>query len=314
MLSIIEIKSEIGAGTRGASLGPDAVKVAALNSGNDLFFKHRPQHVLTENHLLHTSVTTPYGKRIAGLVRVFERVSKVVASELEKGKFALLLAGDHSTAGGTIAGLKRAFPDKRIGVVWIDAHADLHSPYSTPSGNLHGMPLATALGYDNLHHKVNEIREETRLGWEKLKNTGGMAPKILPQDLVFIGVRDTEEAEDYVIANAPIRKVEVAEVRQKGVQKIVEETLTHLAETDLIYVSFDVDSVDPSFSKGTGTPVPGGLEVEEASGLIKGLISDPKAICFEVVEVNPCLDDKVNRMAEMAFRIVEEVVQIVEKR
>ncbi|HRE75907.1 MAG TPA: arginase [Flavobacteriales bacterium] len=313
-LSIIEIKSEIGAGTRGASLGPDAIKVAALNKGDDLFFKNKPVHVLAENYLLHTPVTTPNGKRISGLVRIFERITKAVSTELEKGKFLLVMAGDHSTAGGTIAGIKKAHPDKRLGVVWVDAHADLHSPYTTPSGNLHGMPLATALGNDNLEDKINDIQEETRLGWEKLKNVGGISPKILPTDLVFIGVRDTEPAEDHVMVNNNIRNFKVNEVRQKGTAKVVQETLEYLKACDLIYVSFDVDSMDPEVSRGTGTPVAGGFTAEEAHEITAGLVSSSKCSVFEIVEVNPCLDDKINKMAETAFSIVKNIVAVADKK
>lgn len=314
LLSIIEIKSEIGAGTRGASLGPDAIKVAALNQGDDLFHKNRPQYVLTENHLLHNPVTTPKGKRISGLVRVFERVSKVVSTELEKGKFLLIMAGDHSTAGGTIAGIKKCYPNKRLGVIWIDAHADLHSPYTTPSGNLHGMPLATALGNDNLEDKINDIKDETRQGWEKLKNIAGISPKILPQDLLFIGVRDTEPAEDNVMKRQNIRNFKVEEVRKNGTKKIIEMCLDLLKECDMIYVSFDVDSMDPSISRGTGTPVEGGLTIEEAHELASGLVASPKVNCFEIVEVNPCLDDKINKMAEVAFSLVKTVVATAENK
>ncbi|MBX7093366.1 MAG: arginase [Flavobacteriales bacterium] len=313
-LSIIEIKSEIGAGTRGASLGPDAIKVAALNMGDDLFEKNRPQFVLTENHLLHTPVTTPKGKRIAGLVRMYERVSKVVSSELEKDKFLLILAGDHSTAGGTIAGIKKCYPEKRLGVIWIDAHADLHSPYSTPSGNLHGMPLATALAYDNLEDQINDIKDETRLGWEKLKNVAGISPKIQPKDLLFIGVRDTEPAEDHSMERNSIRNFKVEELRKKGTQQIIAECLDILKDCDLIYVSLDVDSMDPEISRGTGTPVPGGLTIEEAHELATGFVASPKVNCFEIVEVNPCLDDKINKMAEVAFSIVKSVVNIAKDK
>lgn len=313
-LSIIEIRSEIGAGTRGASLGPDAIKVAAWNQGDDLFYRIKPQHVLTENHLLNKPIETPYGKRILGLVRIYERVCKAVAVESEKEKFVLVMAGDHSTAGGTIAGLKKAHPDKRLGVIWIDAHADLHSPYSTPSGNLHGMPLGTALGNDNMENCINSPKEETKQGWEKLKNVGTPAPKIIPSDLVFIGVRDTEKAENDVIANSNIRNVKVEEVQKKGTLQVVKETMEYLSACDLIYVSFDVDSMDPSISMGTGTPVPGGLSVEEAYDLCAGFVAENKVRCFEVVEVNPCLDDKINKMAETAFYIVKGVVETVQKK
>lgn len=310
-LSIIEIHSEIGAGTRGASLGPAAIKVAALNQGDDLFARYRPQVVVSENQLLNDSVTTPYGKRISGLVKVYERVCQQISKEIVKDKFLLIMAGDHSTAGGTISGLKAAYPTKRLGVVWIDAHADLHSPYSTPSGNLHGMPLATALGNDNLENKLNDIKEETMTGWQKLKDMGHPAPKLMPQDLVFIGVRDTEKPEDDVIKNSNIRNFTVDEVRSKGVAQVINETMSYLQACDLIYVSFDVDSMDSSISLGTGTPVANGFTIEEAYQLCIGFVKEEKVNCFELVEVNPCLDDKKNKMAETAFEIIKGVVQSV---
>lgn len=314
LLSIIEIKSEIGAGTRGASLGPDAIKVAALNSGNDMFHKYRPQHVLTENHLLNTPITTPWGKRISALVRIYDRACNGVSSELEKDRFVLIMAGDHSTAGGTIAGIKKAYPKKRLGVIWIDAHADLHSPYTTPSGNLHGMPLGTALGIDNLENKINDIKDETKLGWEKLKNTGGICPKINAEDLLFIGVRDTEPAENFIMTQHKIKNITIDEVHKKGTKQIIAESKKYLDKCEIIYISFDVDSMDPSISKGTGTPVPGGLTIEEAHELNIGFAEWNKTVCFEIVEVNPCLDDKINKMAEVAFSIVEDVVEVIEKR
>lgn len=313
-VQLIEVKSEIGAGTRGASLGIDAIKMAALNKKDDFFKQHPSIDVPVENQLLGEQVTTPNAKRISGLVKIYERISEVVSKTVADGKFPLVIAGDHSTAGGTIAGIKKAYPGKRLGVVWIDAHADLHSPYTTPSGNLHGMPVATALGIDNLEQKRNTIVEETKLGWEKLKSIGGIVPKILPQDLVFVALRDTEGEEDYIINNSKIRVIRVSEVRDKGPAYTVHQILQELDKTDIIYVSFDVDSLDMEISVGTGTPVANGLEVEEAKIIIEGLVASPKTICFELVEVNPLLDDEGNKMAEIAFDIIKEAHQQIDKK
>jgi len=148
---LLLIRSELGAGTRGASMGIDALKIAAIDLGSDYFRRHDDVEIVDENWLLLEKVKFKYAKRIRGIIKIYERISKNVARVLKKpGTFPIVLSGDHSSAGGTIAGIKAAYPDQSIGVVWIDAHADLHSPYTTPSGNMHGMPLAAALGEDNL--------------------------------------------------------------------------------------------------------------------------------------------------------------------
>lgn len=313
MLRILEIRSEIGAGTRGASLGPEALKVAALDKQNDLFSRHHVKEIPNENHLLFDPVSTPWGKRIQGLHTVFGRIIPEVSHVLKNGDSLIMLAGDHSTAAGTIAGIKHAFPEKRLGVIWIDAHADLHSPYSTPSGNLHGMPLGISLGIDNLESKLHEPAAITKEYWEKLKTIGGTAPKIQPQDLVFIGVRDTEDAENKAMEHQHIRNFTVEEVREKGISSVVKEVGTYLSDCEILYISFDVDSMDPSISRGTGTPVAGGFTANEADEIIQGLITDPRCICFELVEVNPCLDDKKNTMAETALGILSHVTDYFEK-
>lgn len=314
MLRILEIRSEIGAGTRGASLGPEAIKFASLNNKSDLFVRYPTTEIKHNNDLLFGPVVTPWGKRIEGLYEVFERYTSAINDTLKQYSHFITLAGDHSTAAATIAGIRMHYPNKRLGVIWIDAHADLHSPYSTPSGNLHGMPLGIALGIDNLENKIHEPVKITKDYWERLKEIGGINPKIKPEDLVFIGVRDTEEAEEMAIKNQKIKNFSVDEVRNLGIEETVKQSLALLKNCDLIYLSFDVDSMDPSHSRGTGTPVENGFHPEEAKALISGICKDPKTITFEIVEVNPCLDDKKNKMAEMAFDILQTVVKIFEKK
>jgi arginase len=312
---LVENKSEIGAGTRGASLGIDAVKIAALNAKSDYFKNAKIVKIENENDRLWEDVNFESAKRIRGVVEVYKRISSTVSEILGKNKFPVLLSGDHSNAGGTIAGIKMAYPDKRLGVIWIDAHADLHSPYTSPSGNIHGMPLATALGTDNEKYAVKELSAEVKDNWEKLKGIGNIQPKISAEDLVFIGVRDTEDPEDYFIANNKIKNVSVEHVRRTGAQQVSEQVLAYLGECDVIYVSFDVDSMDCDLiSYGTGTPVQNGLTDQEASGLINHFLIDKRVKCFEVVEINPCLDNKQNKMAETAFRIMEGASAIIEKR
>jgi arginase len=305
---LVLLRSELGAGTRGASLGVDALKIAAIDLKSDYFKRFDVVEVSDENWLLLEKVKFKYAKRIRGIIKIYERLSKSVARILKKEQFPIVLAGDHSTAGGTIAGIKTAFPDSRLGVIWIDAHADLHSPYTTPSGNIHGMPLATALAEDNLELQSNDIDEKTAELWGRLKNSGGISPKIGYRDLVYIGVRDTEAQEDHLIQKHQIKNISTKELRMKGVEEILHEVFDYLSHCDKIYISFDVDSLDPKISVGTGTPVPNGLRIKEARELMTGLCRHPKVCCFEIVEINPTLDTE-NSMAETAFKILEAATE-----
>jgi arginase len=306
--------SEITAGTRGASLGPGAIMTAVRKQENTLFGENQVKVLKEQNHLLDLPTKYKFAKRIDGLVEVYKELNIEVSSVLKEGKFPFVLAGDHGSAGGTIAAIKSTFPLKRLGVVWIDAHADMHTPYTTPSGNIHGMPLATALNEDNLPCKKNDILGETGELWQELKTIGGIAPKISPSDLVFIAVRDTEEQEDAMMNRLNIKNYKVEEVNQKGEETVLNEIFEKLNDCDLIYVSFDVDSMDPDVtSYGTGTPVKNGLSIEQASKLLKGLTSNEKTCCVEFVEVNPCLDEKRNKMGEVAADLVLELVEIIKK-
>lgn len=306
-IKFIEVKSEIGAGTRGASLGVDAIKVAALDYGSNLFNKVESVDVPNENKLLFEMGGTPYAKRIKGIVTMYERISKVVAETLKERKFPLILAGDHSSAGGTVAGIKMAYPKSKLGIIWIDAHADLHSPYTTPTGNVHGMPLAAILAEDNSANRMNKPDKETVDLWNKLKKVGGVSPKITYRDLVYIAVRDVEPEETFLMKKHKIRSFSTNDVKRHGVEKIARDTLAYLSHCTHIYISFDVDSMDSSISKGTGTPVRNGITEKEAGSLCVRLIQNEKVCCFEITEVNPTLD-KENLMAENTFEILQRVV------
>jgi arginase len=314
-IKIIENTSEIAAGTRGASLGVAALKVASLKQENDYFGRYERMRVESENDVLFEATSFKTAKRIDALVNVYQNVSDIVSFVLENDDFPIVLAGDHASAGGTIAGIKKAYPSKRLGVIWIDAHADLHTPYTTPSGNLHGMPLATALNEDNLEEQVNEPLPETIEFWHKLKTMCGVAPKIKAEDIVFIGLRDMEEPEENYIERNQITVFTVEELRSKGAASMVQAIQKKLDTCDLVYVSFDVDSMDPDMvSRGTGTPAENGISPEEATDLLDAFAAWDKTCCIEVVEINPCLDDKVNKMAETTFEILESFTQSLEKR
>lgn len=304
MIKLIEIKSEIGAGTRGASLGVDAIKIAALDFGSSFFKRHKSVEVPNENRLLLEPVVNDHAKRIKGVYTINDRVAKEVAKTLTEGKmFPIVLAGDHSTAVGTVTGIRMAYPAKRLGVIWIDAHADLHSPYTTPSGNMHGMSASAILGEDNMEQAVNKPDEETIEYWEKLKNLGGIYPKVKYSDIVYIALRDFEAQEEYLLKKNKVRIFNLTEIRRKAVERIAIESITALDACDIIYLSFDVDSMDSGISKGTGTPVPNGITEKEAGNLIYYILRNRKICCFEMVEVNPTLD-KENLMAENAFEIL----------
>jgi arginase len=312
-IKIIEVKSEIGAGTRGASLGVEAMKIASLDMKSDLFRKYGSVEVENVNELLFDGAEHAYAKFVDGVLIMEERVCLEVYEQLFDDYFPLIMAGDHSTAYGTIAGIKKAYPKKKLGVVWIDAHADMHTPFTTPSGNMHGMPLAMALGLDNFECKVNDPRGETLDYWEQIKNVGMQGPKITPEDLVYVAVRDLEKPENYLINKNNINFIEVEDVKKLGADKIAHKVLQMLDHCDLIYVSFDVDSIDSRFSTGTGTPVPNGLTVEEAKLLNSELCKDPRVCAWEIVEINPTLDTE-NRMAESAFEILEAAAKSIETR
>lgn len=309
-IKIIEVKSEIGAGTRGASLGVDAIKIAALDFMSNFFVHFPTEEIETENKLLFEPIESPYAKRIKGTHTMYERVSKSVCDTVKANWFPVVLSGDHSTAGATIAGLKMARPKSKLGVIWIDAHADLHTPYTTPSGNMHGMPLAVSIAEDNKDHMVHEVDDNTVKAWNGLKNLGKISPKVLPEDIVFISLRDYEKEEEHLIKKYGMKVITTGEVRRKGAESVARSIFRYLSDCEYIYVSFDVDSLDASISRGTGTPVSNGLREREAEDLISKFMQHRKICCFEITEVNPTLD-RENLMAEIAFNILQRSVNVL---
>jgi len=312
-IKIIEVKSEIGAGTRGASMGVEAIKIASLDLKSDLFRQYDSIEVENVNELLFDGAKHAYAKFIDGVLIMEERVCLEVYEQIWDDYFPLVIAGDHSTAYGTIAGIKKANPKARLGVIWIDAHADIHTPYTTPSGNMHGMTLAMACDIDNLECKVNDPKGETIEYWEQIMSVGIPGAKIYPEDIVYISVRDLEKPENYLVNKYGMGFITTEEVKKLGAVKAAEDALKMLDHCDLIYVSFDVDSIDSRFSTGTGTPVPNGLTVEEAKALNVELAKSPKLCAWEIVEINPTLDTE-NRMAESAFEILEATARSIVSR
>lgn len=318
-IALIEVDSDLGAGKRGASKGIEFLKQAAIakqaarmRSDNGIVSLDN-RSVQNENQALQGSKLYPHAKYIDAIYKVFERTTEIVASTLQDGLFPIVLGGDHSTAAGTIAGIKKAYPDRRLGVIWIDAHADIHSPYTTPSGNMHGMPLGVATTNDNLDRQINDLDEETSQLWEMCKALGGDKANVDIRDLVYVSVRDTEDAENSLIAKYQIPIITTEEVRQLGVEAIAQRCLDYLSEVDLIYVTFDVDSMDSTICMGTGTPSSGGIWADEARNLNSALVKDPRVCCWEICEINPLLDT-LNTMAENSLGVFQGVVDALGDR
>jgi len=317
---LIEVDSDLGAGKRGASGGIAFLKEVAINKQAARMRSHNgivgmdSRSVQNENQALQSSKLYAHAKYIDAIYKVFERTTDLVASTLKDGLFPLVLGGDHSTAAGTIAGIKKAFPDRRLGVVWIDAHADIHSPYTTPSGNMHGMPLAIATANDNTEHQTNSLDAETTEFWEMSKVLGvPQTANLDVRDLIYVSVRDTETAEDRLIARHDIPIISTNELREQGAAVTARKCLDYLAEVDLIYVTFDVDSMDSTICMGTGTPVPGGIWADEARELNTALVKDPRVCCWEICEINPLLDT-LNTMAENSLGVFQSVVDTIGDR
>ena len=308
---LIEAASEIGAGKRGASMGMSALRVAAWKNGSDLFGHAEESILRDENDVLYEDDRTPNAHHIDGLVRFESDLAYEVYKFLRSNIFPMVIGGDHSIAVGSVSGTKMAFPNERLGVVWIDAHADLHSPWTTPSGNVHGMPLSLLMHIEKKGR--NKPRVHTMDKWDRLRKIGMSGPKLQPADLVYIALRDYEPEEEAIIREHGIKVVTVDQLRQRGAGGVVQDTLAYLAACDKLHISFDVDSLDPSISVGTGTPVAHGLNLEEARTLLTGLCAEAKTATLDVVEINPALDTG-NAMAEAVLSILEPLFPVLRNR
>lgn len=307
-LIILKNRSDIGAGTRGSDMGIDALEIAAINVNNDFFNRHPFVDVETHNETVYNKVKSTTAKRINFVLEQCKRLKKATQASLEADQFPLVLSGDHSSALGTLAGIKAANPKKTLGVLWIDAHADLHSPMSSPSGNIHGMPLAAALGQDNFEYQTNPVSQEILDDWKGMKDLGSVHPILKPEHLIYFGVRDIEAEEEAIIKAKGIRNYPVYEVRHRGLKSCINETLDQLRTVDHIYITFDADALDCDLiSRGTGTPVSKGFDPQEIVQLIQAVLESNKVVALEISEINPLLDEKGNRMAEVVFDIIQQI-------
>ncbi len=305
---IIENPSELGAGVRGPAVGPISVRLEDIRRGARIY-DHIPfESIGSRNEVLARKSPFTHGKYIDAILEQNRNLVQKLGSELESGNFPVVISGDHSNALGSIAGLKNTYPDKRIGVVWIDAHADLHTPFTSPSGNLHGMPLGASLGEGYASDAINSPDPQTIAFWHELTHLGNerIHPKIDPADLVLIDIRDLEEQEWADIEENHIKNFVPARLLNLEMEEVARMTLDYLQECDLLYISFDVDSMDPSVSTGTGTSVDNGLSLQQAKDLLTALFKDDRVALFEITEINPLIDVQ-NKMAKAVLEIMDDL-------
>ncbi len=307
-IRLIEVPSDIAGARSGASMGINALKLSSMHNGSK-YFEEFPSIVIEdENRAVYDGTVHKCAKYIDKVTLVLERVASEVKKIKENGLFPIIMAGDHSTCAGTMAGLKLAYPNDKIGVVYIDAHADFHTPYTSPSGNLHGMPLAIATDIDNIEMKINDPSQKEIEYWEKLKKLAGEKRAIDPKDIIFCSLRDYEKAEEHILQKYGIKNYTTREITYLGIKTVAENISKRLAHCDHIYISFDVDSIDPLYVPGTGTPSSGGLSFEQALVLNMELIKNPKVCCWESAEINPILD-KQNISGKYSFEILDLVTK-----
>lgn len=225
-------------------------------------------------------------KNSQSVIRASEELAGAVSRALADDRFPLILGGDHSIAIGSIAGAASHF--RELGVIWFDAHADINTPETSPSGNIHGMPLAASLG----------------LGYPGLAKVGGWLGKIKPENLIYIGVRDIDKGEAELISQYGIRNYSPTEIRSRGMAVIIKEALAELSSRcDAIHLSFDLDGIDPMEAPGVGTPVKAGVSFEESLSALTLLADSGLITSAEFVELNPILD-KDGRTVEAAIRLI----------
>jgi arginase len=302
---IITVRSDIGAGFRGSDQGITALL--------DLFDKSNIADRVKKKDCVVSfaeGFTSIYAKNIEKILYICESVCGEVCDSLMLGYIPIVISGDHSSATGTIAGIKQAKPGSRLGVIWVDAHADLHTPFTTCSGNMHGMSLAASLGLDNAECHLRDPDKVTLNFWNRFKRIGGLLKKVRPSDIVYVTLRDLEEQETYIIKKFGIRNFTTEDLRDMKEKILGTLILRYLKDCTDIYLSFDTDSLEGAISKGTGLPVDNGIMPTEAVNLIGIILEDPKVICFEITELNPSFD--VNHATtNMVYQILEKSLSIL---
>ncbi|MCC9022114.1 arginase [Bacillus nakamurai] len=287
-ISVIGMPMDLGQARRGVDMGPSAIRYAHLierlsdmgYSVEDLGDIPVNREKIKEDEEL---------KNLNSVLSGNDELAKKVDSVIEKKRFPLVLGGDHSIAIGTLTGTAKHY--KELGVIWYDAHGDLNTLETSPSGNIHGMPLAVSLG----------------VGHGTLVNLGGYAPKIKPENVVIIGARSLDEGEREYIKKTGMKVYTMHEIDRLGMTKVIEETINYLSDCDGVHLSLDLDGLDPSDAPGVGTPVVGGISYRESHLAMEMLYDADIITSAEFVEVNPILDHK-NKTGQTAVELVESLL------
>src|SRR5271168_168006 len=290
-IRVIGVPLDLGQSRRGVDMGPSAVRVAGLEAKLEAL-----GHAVTDggNVAVAIAETKPSGDEKAHYLKEITETctneAELVLKTLAEGVTPVVLGGDHSIAVGTVSGVAEFYrrQKQKIGLIWIDAHSDINTPETSPSGNVHGMPLAALLG----------------LGPEPLADIFGFSPKIAAENTVIIGVRDIDAAERENIHRAGVAAVyTMRDIDERGMRTVMEEALGIVSRgTAGYHVSLDMDWIDPEDAPGVGTPVRGGVTYREAHLAMEILADHGRLLSFEIVEVNPVIDDR-NRTADLAVEL-----------
>lgn len=290
-IHIIGVPMDLGAGRRGVDMGPSAIRIAGVTEK----LRSLGHDVTDEGDI---SIKPPELQKIRNdklkylpeIVRACTLLAGKIEKAVSSGGFPLVLGGDHSIAIGSIAGVSSHSRKhkKRLGVLWIDAHGDLNTADTTPSGNIHGMPLAASIG----------------AGAIELTSVGGDFKKVAPQDVVLIATRDLDDGERKFIKQSGINIFTMEEIDKHGMSVVMARALRKLKGVEHLHVSFDLDAVDPQVAPGVGTPVKGGLNYREAHLIMETLNESGSMSSLEIVEVNPILDNR-NQSAEFAVELIQ---------
>lgn len=291
-VSLIGAPTDVGAGHRGARLGPEALRIAGLGEA----LAKRGVDVADRGNL--DGPRNPWQKPVEGYRHLPEVVEwnrvvmDAVTAELRDGRMPILLGGDHCLGLGSITAVARHCRDsgKQLRVLWLDAHADFNTSQVTPSGNVHGMPVACLCG----------------LGPQALTHLGGEAPAIRPDQIRQIGIRSVDEGEKRLVKEYGLDVYDMRYIDEVGMKRAMEEALEGVDENTHLHVSFDVDFLDPSIAPGVGTTVPGGPNYREAQLVMEMIADSGRMGSLDIVELNPVLD-KRNRTARLAVDLVESL-------
>lgn len=290
-IEVIGVPLDLGADHRGVDMGPAAIRIACLMKNlQELGFEVTDRGDLQVDIPEILKVINPQLKYLPEIAAINRQLAETVEEVHDRGVFPLVLGGDHAIAIGTMGGTAAYFHKKKqkTGLIWIDAHGDMNTENTTPSGNIHGMPFAVLLGE----------------GAVELRNIGGDFTKIDPEHAVLVGVRDIDANERQLIKRSGITVFTMAEIDRRGMHDVMLEAIACASQdTAGFHLSFDIDALDPTAAPGVGTPVEGGLTLREAHVIMEAVARSHKMVSLEMVEVNPILDFK-NRTAKVAANLI----------